>query len=117
MVIYIYMLIKKQKKTSIWILIIIFLVIFYYMLRLTTLVEYNNGIWDLEFFSISLNEIYKITTPISFTSKNVTTSLGVAIFALMVYETYRMQNKKNIQENTYRFSRMDESKRYRKKER
>ncbi len=84
------------------------------MLRVTTLVEYNNGIWDL---AISLNEIYKITTPISFTSKNVTTSLGVAIFALMVYETYRMQNKKNIQENTYRFSRMDESKRYRKKER
>ena len=117
MVIYIYMLIKKQKKTSIWILIIIFLVIFYYMLRVTTLVEYNNGIWDLEFFSISLNEIYKITTPISFTSKNVTTSLGVAIFALMVYETYRMQNNKNIQENTYRLSRIDESKRYRKKER
>jgi len=25
----------------------------------------------------------------------------VAIFALMVYETYRMQNKRNVQENTY----------------
>lgn len=95
------MLIKKQKKTSIWIFVIIFLVIFYYMLRVTTLVENNNGIWDLEFFSISLNEIYKIATPISFTGKNVTTSFGVAIFALMVCETYRMQNRKNMQENTY----------------
>lgn len=111
------MLINKQKKTSIWIFVIIFLVIFYYMLRVTTLVENNNGIWDLEFFSISLNEIYKITTPISVTSKNVTTSLGVAVFALMFYETYRMQNKKNMQENTYRFCRMDESKRHRKQKR
>ena len=27
--------------------------------------------------------------------------LGVSFFVFMVYETYRLQNKKNIQENTY----------------
>lgn len=71
------------------------------MLRVTTAVELNNGNWSFEVFSTSLNEIYKIATPISFTANNVVTSLGVAFFVLMLYETYRMQNKKNVQENTY----------------
>lgn len=73
------------------------------MLRVTTAVELNNGNWNFEIFSTSLNEIYKIATPISFTANNVVTSLGVAFFVLMLYETYRMQTKKNVQENTYRF--------------
>lgn len=73
------------------------------MMRVTTAVELNNGNWSFEVFSISLNEIYKITTPISFTPNNIVTSMGVAFFVLMLYETYRMQNKKNVQENTYRF--------------
>ena len=79
------------------------------MLRITTLVSYNNGIWNLEFFSVALNELYKINTPIEVTNKNLVISLGVSFFAFMVYETYRMQNKKNIQENTYRFSRVEKS--------
>ena len=82
------------------------------MLRVTTLVELNNGNWSFEIFSTGLNELYKITTPISFTINNIVTSIGVAIFVLMLYETYKMQNKKNIQENTYRFCRMEKSKRY-----
>lgn len=73
------------------------------MLRVTTLVEHNNGNWNLEIFSTCLNEIYKLATPISFTSHNIIISIGVAFFVLMIYETYKMQNKKNIQENTYRF--------------
>lgn len=48
------------------------------MLRVTTAVELNNGNWSFEVFSTSLNEIYKIATPISFTANNVVTSLGVA---------------------------------------
>lgn len=108
------MLIKKQKKNSFIILFIGFMIIFYYMLRVTTIVELNNGKWNFEIFSTFLNGLYKITTPISFTMQNVMISLGVAFFALMLYETYKMQNKKNIQENTYRFCRMEESKRYKK---
>lgn len=82
------------------------------MLRVTTAVELKNGNWSFEIFSNCLNELYKIATPISFTTQNVAMSIGVAFFVLMLYETYRMQNKKNIQENTYRFGRVEKSKRY-----
>ena len=71
------------------------------MLRVTTLVDINDGVWKLDYFTIALNELYKINTTLVLTSKNLVTALGVSFFMLMVYETYRMQNKKNIQENTY----------------
>ena len=95
------MLVKKNKKTSKMFIIIVFIIIFYYMLRVTTLVSSNNGIWDLELFTIVLNGLYKINTPLKVTSNNLLISFGVSFFILMVYETYHMQNKKNIQENTY----------------
>lgn len=95
------MLIKKTKKSSSTIIIIILLIIFYYMLRVTTLVEQNNGIWSLEILTISLNDLYKISTPLMLSGKNLAISVGVVFFCFMVYETYRMQNKKNIQENSY----------------
>lgn len=65
------------------------------------MVSMNNGNWNFEYFTIALNEIYKIGTPLDLSMNNIMTSFGVSIFALMVYETYKMQNKKNIQENTY----------------
>lgn len=71
------------------------------MLRVMTLVDANDGNWDLEFFTIALNNLYKINTPIAFTSRNLVNAMGVSFFVFMIYETYRMQNKKNIQENTY----------------
>lgn len=95
------MLVKKNKKNSYVVIVLVFIIIFYYMLRVTTLVDANNGIWELEYFTIALNELYKLNTPITFTSKNLVTAVGVSFFMLMVYETYKMQNKKNIQENTY----------------
>lgn len=82
------------------------------MLRVTTLVSNNNGNWSLDYLTIALNELYKINTPVDITSKNLVTSAGVSFFVLMIYETYRMQNKKNIQDNTYRFSRMAKFKGY-----
>lgn len=95
------MLIKKTKKSSSTIIVIILLIIFYYMLRVTTLVEQNNGIWSLEILTISLNNLYKISTPLMLSGKNLAISVEVVFFCFMVYETYRMQNKKNIQENSY----------------
>lgn len=95
------MLIKKTKKSSSTIIVIILLIIFYYMLRVTTLVEQNNGIWSLEILTISLNNLYKISTPLMLSGKNLAISVGVVFFCFMIYETYRMQNKKNIQENSY----------------
>lgn len=95
------MLVKRNTKSSFFIIILFLIIVFYYMLRVTTMVSMNNGNWDLEYFTIALNEIYKINTPILFTTQNVMTSAGVSLFILMCYETYKMQNKKNIQENTY----------------
>lgn len=95
------MLVKKKQKTPILLLLIIFIIIFYYMLRVMTLVDANGGTWNLEFFTIALNELYKVNTPIAFTSKNLVIAMGVSFFVFMIYETYRIQNKKNIQENTY----------------
>ncbi len=95
------MLVKKNKKSSKILFVIVFVIIFYYMLRVTTLVSANDGIWNLEYFTVALNEIHKINTPIDFTSTNIVTSIGVALFVLMCYETYRMQIKNNIQDATY----------------
>ena len=95
------MLVKKEKKRSIILLIIVFIIIFYYMMRVTTLVSSNGGNWNLDFFSIALNELYKINTPLDIEGKNLLISGGVSFFVFMVYETYRLQNKRNVQENTY----------------
>lgn len=95
------MLVKRNKKNSKIIFVIVFVIIFYYMLRVTTLVSSNSGIWSLDYFTIALNELYKINTPINFSGNNIITSIGVSFFILMIYETYKLQNKKNMQENTY----------------
>lgn len=95
------MLVKRDKKNSKILMIIIFVIIFYYMLRVTTLVSSNSGIWSFDYFAIALNELYKINTPIDFSKNNFMVSIGVSFFIFMIYETYKMQNKRNIQENTY----------------
>ena len=95
------MLVKRNKKSSKVLFVIVFAIIFYYMLRVTTLVSANNGNWSFDYFTIALNELYKINTPIDFSRNNFLVSSGVSVFVLMIYETYKMQNKKNIQENTY----------------
>ena len=71
------------------------------MMRVTTLVSSNNGNWNFDFFTIALNELYKINTPLDIEGNNLFISFGVSFFTFMVYETYRLQNKRNVQENTY----------------
>lgn len=95
------MLVKRNKKSSKVLFVIVFAIIFYYMLRVTTLVSSNGGNWSFDYFTIALNELHKINTPIDFSRNNFLVSSGVSFFVLMIYETYKMQNKKNIQENTY----------------
>lgn len=95
------MLVKRNKKSSKVVFVIVFAIIFYYMLRVMTLVSANSGNWSLDYFTIALNELYKINTPIDLSRNNILASVGVSFFILMIYETYKMQNKKNIQENTY----------------
>ena len=95
------MLVKRNKKSSKVLFVIVFAIIFYYMLRVTTLVSSNGGNWSFDYFTIALNNLYKIYTPIDFSRSNILISTWVSFFVLMIYETYKMQNKKNIQENTY----------------
>ena len=71
------------------------------MLRVATLVDINDGIWKIEYFNMTLNELYKVNTPIAFTGKNLVIAIGVSFFCFMCYETYRMQVKNNIQDATY----------------
>ena len=71
------------------------------MMRVTTLVSSNNGNWNFDFFTIALNELYKINTPLDIEENNLFISFGVSFFIFTVYETYRLQNKRNVQENTY----------------
>lgn len=95
------MLVKKNKKSSKIAFVIVFAIIFYYMLRVATLVSENGDNWSLDYFSRALNELYKVNMPIDIKKNNLLISMGVSFFVLMLYETYKMQNKKNIQENTY----------------
>ena len=94
------MLVKREKKQSFIIPMLIFVVIFYIVIRIMTQIDIE-GSFDITMVDEVLNNIYKITTPLSLTSKNVGISAAVALFALMVYESYIMSYKKNIQENTY----------------
>ena len=71
------------------------------MMRVTTLVSTNEGNWNFEIFSIALNELYKLNTPLDIQGKNLAISSGMSFFVIMFYETYKLQNKRNIQENTY----------------
>ena len=64
------MLVKRNKKSSKVLFVIVFAIIFYYMLRVTTLVSANNGNWSFDYFTIVLNELYKINTPIDFSRNN-----------------------------------------------
>lgn len=95
------MLVKRNKKSSKIVFVIVFVIVFYYMLRVTTLVSINGGSWSFDYFTIALDELYRLNTPIEFTRNNFLVSIGVSFFVLMIYETYKMQNKKNMQENTY----------------
>lgn len=108
-------LVKKNKKNSKVVMIIIGLIIFYYMLRVTTLVSINNGDWNLQYFSDVLNNIYRIDTTLIITKENLLLSGGITFFIFALYETYRLQNKKNIQEDTYGSAEWRESKDIEKK--
>ena len=95
------MIVKREQKKSIILPIIIVVVIFYIMMRILTAVDLNGGNFDITMVNDVLDKIYVITTPLSLTGKNIGISAAVALFVLMVYESYRMSYKKNIQENTY----------------
>lgn len=48
------MLVKREHKSSKWIILLIVLIISYYALRVSTLVELNNGEFNVDFLSEAL---------------------------------------------------------------
>lgn len=95
------MLIKKQTKHSFIIPISIFVVLFYIALRVMTGVQQNDGTFTIEILNNVINHIYRLDTALVVNAKTIGTSFFIAVFGLMVYEAIRLQNRKNVQENTH----------------
>lgn len=95
------MIVKKEKKHSFFVSIIIILVCTYLGLKFMTGIDANNGIISFDVINKVSDDIFKFWEPISFTKKNIATSLFIGVFGWMIYETFKLQTKKNMQENTY----------------
>ncbi len=95
------MIAKKQNKHSLILPIVIILVVFYISLRVMSAVELNNGKFELEIINKVLNSIYMINTKLVINAKTISTSTFITLFGIMIYETYRLQNKNNIQDSTH----------------
>ncbi len=94
------MIVKREHKSSLWIILLIVLIASYYTLRVCSLSEANGG-FEFAYLTEALDNLHKINTPVILNAKTITTSLFVGLFVAMIIYTYISQNKKNIQENTY----------------
>lgn len=94
------MIVKKPKKQSIIFPLLIFILVFYYVLRVLTLIS-NNGGFDIRFLMETLDNLYKINTPIVLTPKNLLISLAIGGFAVGLYATFVLEQKENIQKYSY----------------
>ena len=95
------MIVKKEKKQKPIIPILIILIVAYIMLKVMTGVDNNGGVFSFEVLQKASDDIFKFWQPLSFTAKNIGISLIVGLFGWACYECLRLQNKKNLQENTY----------------
>lgn len=77
------------------------LLTFYFSLRVCTLIELNGGTFQIELLNEAFNKLYLINTPLIITRQSITISIFVSIFLWMVIEAIKIQNKKNLQENTH----------------
>ena len=103
------LLVKRNFKSSKWIIILIILIASYYTLRICSLVEIN-GKFDFAYLTDVLDKIHVLNTPLIINFQTVSTSLFVGVFIWMIIQTYLFQNKKNIQENTHGSSEWENSK-------
>lgn len=95
------MIIKKETKKSYIIPILLFVFVTYLVLRLFSAVDNNGGEWSYKIVTDVIDNIYKITTPLVLTTKNIFISLVCGGFALAIYEVYVLDQKENIQKDTY----------------
>lgn len=94
------MIVKRAKKNSFLFPFLIFILLFYCAMKIMTAITLG-GTASFDILNNVLNKLYKINTPLLFSVKNISISIGFGFFGLMVYETIRLQNKRNLQEQTY----------------
>lgn len=95
------MLVKREHKGKYVLIFILVLFVTYYSLRVCSLVEENNGNFQLDYLMDTLNNIHHITTPIIINTKTLLISMGVGFFTFVLIINYMYSQKRNIQENTY----------------
>lgn len=95
------MIVKKEKKHSFLVPVTIIVLCTYVGLKFMTGIEANGGTISMDVINKVSDDIFKFWLPLSFTTRNIFISLFFGIFGWMCYEALRLQNKKNMQENTY----------------
>ena len=103
------MIVKREKKHSFIIPLIIIVLVFYVMMKIMTGVDNNGGTINLDILNDISDNILRFWEPLSITPRNLGISAFVALFGWATYECLRLQNKKNLQENTYGSAEWQES--------
>lgn len=104
------MIVKRDKKPSYILIFLIILIASYFTLRVTTLMEQNGGKFNVDYLNITLDNLYKLATPLIITKKTVSITLFVSVFLFVLIYSYISSQKKNMQENTYGSSDWEDSK-------
>lgn len=95
------MIVKKEKKKSFVVPVMIVLMVFYVALKIMTAIDNNGGVLSLEILEKASDDVFKFWQPLNFTVRNIGISGFAGLFGWATYECLRLQNKKNMQENTY----------------
>lgn len=95
------MIVKRDKKSSPIIAILIIVLVAYVALKMLTGIDNNNGEFSFDVLQKASDDIFKFWQPLNFTTRNIGISFAFGLFGWATYECLRLQNKKNMQENTY----------------
>ena len=95
------MIVKRDKKSSPVIAILIIVLVAYVVLKMLTGIDNNGGQFSFDVIQKASDDVFKFWQPLNFTTRNIGISLAFGLFGWAAYECLRLQNKKNMQENTY----------------
>ena len=88
------MIVKRDKKPSYILIFLIILIASYFTLRVTTLMEQNGGKFNVDYLNITLDNLYKLATPLIITKKTVSITLFVSVFLFVLIYSYISSQKK-----------------------
>lgn len=108
------MIVKNFKKSSVLINILLFIFVTYFVMRVCTLMNDNQGKITLEILDMALDNLYKIWLPFNLTKENILASVGCGIFSVMLLETYYLTDKKNMQNEAMGSAQWSDGKEFKK---